>query len=93
MAIVRNTSNKKKKRKKEITFIQILRPASFIIIGLLIVHIYYLSTIDQLLPQIMKIYIGLIHFVQSIPTSILLIIGYSLLIFYMGYIVGKKTKS
>lgn len=91
MAVVRRNSNKK--GKKEISFIKLIRPAFFIVICLILVYVYYLSTIDQLLPQLMKLYGALIHFAQSIPTSILLIIGYTLMIFYAGYLVGRKLKS
>ncbi|MCV9885867.1 hypothetical protein [Metabacillus halosaccharovorans] len=83
----------KKKGNKERTIIKLFRPIFIIVFCLLIVHVYYLSTIDQLVPQLMKLSAALIMFAKSIPTSILLVFGYTLVIFYAGYIVGKKLKS
>ncbi|PMC39052.1 hypothetical protein CJ195_03685 [Bacillus sp. UMB0899] len=89
MAVVKKKPTQKSK--KDISFMQKLRPIFLIIFCLFIVYVYYLSTIDQLLPQIIKIFSALISYAQSIPTSILLIIGYTLIIFYVGFIVGKKA--
>lgn len=91
MAVVRKTANKKSNKERAI--IKLFRPIFIIVFCLLIVHVYYLSTIDQLLPQLMKLSAALITFAKSIPTSILLVLGYTLVIFYAGYIVGKKLKS
>ena len=91
MAVVRKTANKK--GNKERIIIKLFRPIFIIVFCLLIVHVYYLSTIDQLVPQLMKLSADLIMFAKSITTSILLVFGYTLVIFYAGYIVGKKLKS
>ncbi len=94
MAVVKNNPNKNKgKQNKETKYMQLLRASFFIFFGLFIVHLYYLSTKDQLLPQILKISTALFTFIQTIPTSILMIIGYTILIFYVGYKVGKRTKT
>lgn len=80
------------KTNKQVSFVHILRASFFITMGLLIVNIYYLSTKDQLLPQLLKIYSASLSFVQSIPTFILIMIGYSILIFSFGYYIGKRKK-
>jgi ABC-type methionine transport system permease subunit len=80
------------KAKKKTNIAQISRALFFIILCLFIVNIYYLSTKDQLLPQILKAYSALVNFSQSIPTPILMLICYSIVIFYIGYLVGMKKK-
>ncbi len=90
MAEVKKKSNKTSKKDKN--YIQKLRPIVLIIFCLFIVYVYYLFTIDQLMPQLINLYSSLITFAQSIPRSFLMIIGYTLIIFYAGFIVGKKVK-
>ncbi|MFD2214628.1 hypothetical protein [Metabacillus endolithicus] len=80
------------KAKKQTNITQIIRALFFIILCLFIVNIYYLSTKDQLVPQILKAYSAIVNFSLSIPTPILMLIGYSIVIFYIGYFVGVKKK-
>ncbi|UGB28908.1 hypothetical protein [Metabacillus sp. B2-18] len=80
------------KAKKQTNITQIFRALFFIILCLFIVNIYYLSTKDQLVPQILKAYSALVNFSLSITTPILMLIGYSIVIFYFGYFVGMKKK-
>lgn len=80
------------KAKKQTNITQILRALFFIILCLFIVNIYYLSTKDQLVPQILNAYSAFVNFSLSIPTPILMLIGYSIVIFFIGYFVGVKKK-
>ncbi|MGM0875757.1 MAG: hypothetical protein ACQEWV_13405 [Bacillota bacterium] len=94
MDAAKNTQNKSKRDQRKGTPIPLMLRASFFItIGLLIVYIYYLSTEGKLLNQLLKISSTLVTFFKSIPMPILIIIGYTILIFYVGYQVGKKRNS
>lgn len=90
MDATKNTQNKAKRKDTPIT--PILRASFFIMLGLLIVYLYYLSTEDRLHKLVLTISSALVTFFTSIPQPILILIGYTMLIFYIGYLVGKKTK-
>jgi hypothetical protein len=90
MDAAKNTQNKSKRKEPPLT--PILRASLFIMLGLLIVYLYYLSTEDRLLKQVLVISSAFVTFFTSIPQPILILIGYTMLIFYIGYLVGKKKK-
>ncbi|WP_338786378.1 hypothetical protein [Metabacillus sp. FJAT-53654] len=85
-----NPSKSKRGHRKETPLPLILRALFFITIGILIVYIYYLSTEDQLLKQLIKMSSVIVTIFKSVPMPIFIIIGYTLLIFYAGYQVGRK---
>jgi hypothetical protein len=90
MDAAKNSQNKAKRKSIPIT--PILRAAFFIMLGLLIVYLYFLSTEDQLLKQLLNVSSSLVTLSKSIPQPILILIGYTMLIFYIGFLVGKKKK-
>lgn len=93
MDATKNTPSKSKRgHRKETPLPLILRALFFITIGLLIVYIYYLSTEDQLLKQLVKLTSAIVTIFKSIPMPIFIIIGYTLLIFYVGFQVGRRKK-
>jgi hypothetical protein len=93
MVPAKNTQTKRNHtRKKGASFRQILRVSFFLVIGLLIVYIYYLMTEDKLLSQIVKLSSIFVTFIKSIPMPVFFIIGYTILVFYVGYLVGKKRQ-
>jgi hypothetical protein len=91
MDAAKNTQNKRKRiRRKGTPITKILRAFLFITIGLLIVFLYYLYTKDKLLIYILQLSSAFITFIKSIPMPIYMMIGYTILIFYVGYLVGKR---
>lgn len=91
MDAAKNTHNKRKRvRRKGTPIRQILRALLFITIGLLIVFLYYLYTEETLLIYILQLSSAFITFIKSIPMPIFMMIGYTILIFYVGYLVGKR---
>jgi hypothetical protein len=91
MDAAKNIQNKRKRvRRKGTPVRQILRAFLFITIGLLIVFIYYLYTKDKLLIYILQLSSAFITFIKCIPMPIYMMIGYTILIFYVGYLVGKR---
>ena len=81
---------RKRTRKKRISVRQIIRASFFFVIGLLIVYIYYLSTKGELQSQVVKLSSNVAALIKSIPMPVFFLIGYSVLLFYAGYLVGKK---
>ncbi|MBO1514181.1 hypothetical protein [Metabacillus bambusae] len=93
MDTTQNTQSKSKRgHRKETPLPLMIRALFFITIGLLIVYIYYLSTEDLLLKQLVKLSSAIITIFKSVPMPFFIIIGYTLLIFYVGYQVGRKKK-
>ena len=91
MVPAKNIQTKRNRtRKKGTSFRQIFRASLFLVTGLLIVYIYYLMTEDKLLSQIVKLSSIFVTFIKSIPMPVFFIMGYTILIFYVGYLVGKK---
>jgi ABC-type methionine transport system permease subunit len=93
MDISKNTPNKSKSGHRMDTSIRLmLRASFFIFIGVLIVYMYYLSTEDKLLNQLLKMSSMIVSTLKSVPLPILIIIGYTMVVFYVGYQVGKNKK-
>jgi hypothetical protein len=91
MDTVKKTQPKRKlTRKKRASVRQVMRASFFFVLGILIVYIYYLSTKDQLQSQFVRLSSNVADLIKSIPMPVFFLIGYSALLFYAGYLVGKK---
>lgn len=86
-------AKKKRKKRMNISFPRFLRFVFILLIALIIFYSYYLSTEGILLEQIkntsLSIYQWVITLIKKNPSIFIGLISYGL-VFYIGYLVGKK---